>query len=210
LMWLPAIVPAATRAKVKLVLIYQNSCPVAIIGNFSLYQGSYGTMVGCERFRNVAIKVIHAMNPSAVIIGERTTLVYSEPKHVLFTAQQWQLALQTTILRLRTPTMKIAVLQDTNWFDLNPMTCLAAYPAQVQKCAEPNPNPVSPGNSRAELNAARFMGVSYIFTRRWLCTTVCSPIVGHYITNYDNGHLSATYAAYLSTVVGDALKPLFS
>jgi SGNH domain (fused to AT3 domains) len=209
LMWLPAIVPAATKAKVKIVLIYSNSCPVALIGNFWMYPGSYGSLVGCEKFRNAAISVIHAMNPSAVIIGERTTLVYSEPSNVLFTALQWQLALETTILRLKTPTMKVAVMQDTNWFDLDPMTCLAANPNQVQKCDEPFPNPKNRGNPHAEFRAAKATGSAYIYTRRWLCTAVCSPVIGNTITNYDNGHLSATYASYLSIVVGNALRPFF-
>ena len=71
----------------------REQLPVAIIGNFSLYQGTDGTLVGCERFRNLAIEAIRAMNPSAVIIAERTTLVYSEPSHVLFTPLQWQLSL---------------------------------------------------------------------------------------------------------------------
>jgi len=210
LMWLPAIAPAATRARVKLVLIYANSCPVAIIGNFSLYQGTDGTLVGCERFRNLAIEAIRAMNPSAVIIAERTTLVYSEPSHVLFTPLQWQLSLETTILRLKTPTMKIAVMQDTNWFDVNPMSCLAAYPSQVQRCDEPFPNRKDHSNWRAEYYAAKAMGAQYVWTRPWLCTAVCSPVIGRYITNFDNGHLSATYAAYLSRVVGDVLKPILS
>jgi SGNH domain (fused to AT3 domains) len=209
LMWLPAIVPAAMRAGVKIDLMYADDCPVALIGNFSIVTGSYGSLVGCEQWRNAATKVIHDLDPMAVIIGERSTLILSEPSNVPYTAQQWQLSLEATILRLKTPTMKIAVMQDTNWFDLNPMQCLAAYPAHVQRCDEPFPNAKNPGHDHAEWRAARATGSDYVFTRRWLCTTICSPVIGPFITNFDNGHLSATYASYLSVVVGDALQPLF-
>lgn len=209
LMWLPAIVPAAIKAHVKIDLMYADDCPVALIGNFTVVTGSYGSLVGCEQWRNAATKVIHNLNPMAVIIGERTTLIFSEPKDIPYTAQQWQLALETTILRLKTPTMKIAVLQDTNWFELNPMQCLAAYPDQIQKCDEPFPDTKDPGHAKAEWRAAMATGSTYVFTRRWLCTAICSPVIGPYITNFDNGHISATYASYLSTVVGNALQPFF-
>jgi SGNH domain (fused to AT3 domains) len=209
LMWLPAIVPAATRAGVKIDLMYADDCPVALIGNFSIVTGSYGSLVGCEQWRNAATKVIHDMNPMAVIIGERSTLILSQPGDVPYTALQWQLSLETTIVRLKTPTMKIAVMQDTNWFDLNPMQCLAAYPAHIQMCDEPFPNTTNPGQGQAEWRAARATGSTYVLTHQWLCTTICSPVVGPFITNFDNGHLSATYASYLSVVVGHALQPLF-
>jgi SGNH domain (fused to AT3 domains) len=210
LMWLPAIVPAAIKAHIKIDLMYADDCPVALIGNFTIVPGSYGTLVGCEQWRNAATKVIHDLNPSAVIIGERTTLVFSEPQDIPYTPSQWQLALETTIVRLRTPTMKIAVMQDTNWFDVNPMQCLAANPNHVQACDEPFPNIKNPNHDHAEWHAAIATGTAYVFTRRWLCTAMCSPVIGSYITNYDNGHLSATYAAYLSIVVGKALAPFFS
>jgi SGNH domain (fused to AT3 domains) len=209
LMWLPAIDPAAKRARIKLLLIYKNSCPVAIIGNFSLYPGSYGSLAGCEAFRNQAISVIHTLNPFGVIIGERTTLVYEEPAHTLYSAFEWQVALEATIQRLKTQTMKIAVLQDTNWFDLNPMTCLGAYPTQIQKCQQSYPNATNPGHAKAEWRAARATGAHYIFTRSWLCAKECSAVVGHYVTYSDNGHVSATYAAFLSVVMGNALAPVF-
>jgi hypothetical protein len=209
LMWLPALVPAAERAHVKLDLIYENSCPVALIGNFSIVPGSYGSLVDCEKWRNAAIAVIHALNPSGVLIGERTTLVYSQPKDIPFTAAQWQGALATTITRLKTPSMRVAVMQDTNWFELDPMQCLAAYPGDVHKCDEPFPDMKDRSHNLAEWRAARATGSTYVFTRRWLCTTICSPVIGPFITNYDNGHLSATYASYLSLVVGKALQPLF-
>jgi hypothetical protein len=209
LMWLPAIVPAALRAGVKIDLMYADDCPVALIGNFSIVTGSYGSLVGCEQWRNAATKVIHALNPMAVIIGERSTLIVSLPGDVPYTPEQWQLSLETTIVRLKTPTMRIAIMQDTNWFDLNPMQCLAAYPADIQRCDEPFPNTMNPGQDRAEWRAARATGSTYVLTHQWLCTTICSPVVGPFITNFDNGHVSATYASYLSVVVGDALQPLF-
>jgi hypothetical protein len=41
----------------------------------------------------------------------------------------------------------------------------------------------------------------------WLCTTdKCVAVIGRYLAYWDSFHVSDTYAAYLSTVMGTALK----
>jgi hypothetical protein len=206
MMWLPAVSAAAAKAKDKLVLFWKNSCPAANLTNFSLDGGSIGTPAQCTTFRAGAIASIKALKPKTVIIAERTTLVYSEPSHVLFTNAQWQTALVSTIQKLKSKTTKVALFEDVPWFTNDPRPCLATYPTSVQTCAQAYPNHVHPGLQVGEANAARATGSAFIKTHQWLCTAKrCSPLVHDIITYLDRGHVDATYSKYLSLVVGTAL-----
>ena len=86
--------------------------------------------------------------------------------------------------------------------------CLAAYPTQVQRCSVQNPNPKARQHVAAERAAAAAEGVAYVNPQGWLCTKVCSPVIGRMAAYYDAGHVSSTYAAYLAGVFGKALRPL--
>lgn len=207
MMWLPAIAPIATKDDQRLVVMWLPSCPVANLKDFS-YDKSTPITPGCTAWRTTAISEIHAMKPELVLLGERTAQVYSQPSDKLFTNAEWEAALKTPIEQLQGPTTKVAIIEDVPYYDVDPpQSCLAAYPDDiVKKCAVPYPNTKNPGHQTAEQAAAKATGAGFIPTVQWLCTKTCSTVVGNFISYYDQGHVSATYADYLSGVMGAAVE----
>jgi hypothetical protein len=204
-MWLPALAPYAKAHHWRLVLLYHPACPAIQLPTAYSYTFANPNAY-CTQFYSDALTAIHALAPKLVLIAERTAQVFSEPSGAPFTAAQWRTSLEATIRQMKSSRTKVAVIEDLVWFESSPPTCLASYPSSVQaSCAVPDPNLAYPGQQVAEQQAARATGAGFITTDQWFCTTTCSPIVGDFITHLDQGHVSATYSRYLSTVLGTAV-----
>jgi hypothetical protein len=103
----------------------------------------------------------------------------------------------------------VAIFEDIPRGNVWPGQCLALNLKRVQSCASPYPNNAFLGQQLAERNAAQETSTVFIATHQWFCTTkTCSPVVGDYITKWDQGHAAATYVRYLKTVISTAIKPL--
>jgi hypothetical protein len=208
-MWLPAVVPSAKAHGYRVILLFFTDCPAASVTYWDPNTKSYAT--SCTSERTTAIADIKQLAPRIVLLADRTTERYSAP-NVLFTATQWQDGLAQTIEELQGPTTKVGVIGDIPTLDVLFPECLEAYPDAIQHCgvAIPNPQKDNVGLQAAELAAADQTGATYIGTLRWLCTkTWCSPVIGRMIVYLNPTHIDATFAEYLSTVMGKALQPLY-
>jgi SGNH domain (fused to AT3 domains) len=211
MMWVPALDPVARHDGVRLVLLWAPACPASMVTGYTYIEEVVTTNAQCASWKQAEIRAIHALHPAAVLIGERTGAIVHAATHARFTTAQWAAGLQATISRLKAglPATKIGVFEDLVFFDSDVPVCLSAYPTAVQaRCSVANPNPRYPGQQVAEREVARATGAALIATRQWFCTTRCSPIVGNMVTYYNEGHVSATYAEFLSGVLGTELAPL--
>jgi len=204
-MWLPALSPALQAAKVRLVLIWRPGCPPTDIGVWDMT--SHSIDKGCTAFRTAMIAAIRKAKPALVLLADRTSDIPGA-NNKLTTNAAWQAGLEETISELKSPTTKVAVIGDITVFSLDLPACLSAYPSDVQKCSVQNPNLKTHQHFAAERAAASAEGVTYLDPQPWLCTTICSPVIGTMAAYYDKFHVSATYAEYLSGVWATALKPL--
>jgi hypothetical protein len=210
MMWVPALDPIARRAGDRLVVLWAPACPASMVTGYAYVEEVVTTNAECASWKATQIHSIHALRPTLVLIGERTGAIVHAATHARFTTAQWEAGLKATVTQLKAglPMTKVAVLEDLVFFDADVPVCLSAYPSAVQKCSVPNPNPKYPGQQAAESEVARATGATFVRTRQWFCTTHCSPIVGSIVTYYNEGHVSATYAEFLSGVLGTALAPL--
>ena len=204
LMWLPAVVPVAQAHHERVVLLWQGACPP---GNVSVYLPQFHYPAICNAFRSSAISIIKALKPISVLLVGASSEVQSAAGK-FFTDAQWKAGLISTIKKLATTTTKIAVIEDNVTFNLFMPACLDSYPSSVQSCSVQFPNPTHRGLQKGEKDAATATKSLYVKTQQWLCTTVCSSVIGTFIPYIDNNHISFTYARYLSTVMGNELKPL--
>lgn len=203
-MWLPAVAPIMAKDGYLLRLIWSTGCPAATLtvrGNTT-----------CNAWRSSEILLINKEKPKLVILSERTTDVPSVSGS-LYTSAQWKAGLKETIALLKTSTTKIAIIGDNASFAnaSSPVTCLSRFPTSVQTCATPlvNPSPEWADQQAAEKAAASAEHVTFINPTPWLCPKLsCSPIIGKYVVYFDWSHVTATYSAYLSTVMGNKLHPL--
>ncbi len=203
LMWLPAIVPAVTAHKEKLVVLWANLCPASSV---EFYDPKQDDPAHCDAWRFTMIGIINKLAPSLVIIAERTDQVASGPD-AFFNNAQWQVGLTKTIRELKKRTTKVAVIESAVSFGSIVPQCLAANPSSVQKCSEIAPKPSGGLLQQAQINAARATGSLLVRSSWWLCAKkACSPVIGNFIVVIDAGHISFSYAKYLSGVMGSALK----
>ena len=211
-MWMPAIVPAVTKANFRLVLLEKFGCPASMLPTgFVFYDSVSPPDSGCSAFHTYAYSAVATLKPSLVVITERTAGIYSGTYPYLnqpaFSSKQWTAALKATIVSFQSHATKVVVMEDLPFLTQDPISCLSVHASDVQKCSVPYPNPVFPGQQVAQKAAAAATGAGFIKTVQWFCTTSCSLVIGKYITRFDIGHLSTTYALYLRNVVATSLVP---
>jgi hypothetical protein len=189
-MWLPALVPYARANSMRIVLIWHPGCPVVQLRT---------SWPVCSSFRSSAVTMIRSLHPRLVLLADKNSNVVG-PGGVIFTNAQWQAGLVTTIKQIQSATTRVAVVEDVTVFNALVPNCLAAYPADVQRCSVAFPNPKYTEHISAESAAASAAGAGYVSTRPWLCAKRCSPVIGPMIVDFDADHVTATYAVYLSQV----------
>jgi len=206
LMWLPAVVRIATALKLRVELYYLDYCPAASVDVWVYLAHSADTQ--CSVDRREWISWLDAQHPAAILLSDRTYMVHTAASGgtQLFTAKQWRTGLESTIAALRPSGASIAVIGDLVTFDTPIPECLAAHPSAMLACSVPNPNRARPGLQPAERAAARAEKAPYVDPTPWLCRRRCAPVIGGFIAYYDQNHISATYAQYLSGVLGAALR----
>ncbi len=198
-MWLPAFVPIARSNHFKVALVWLSGCPAANVSVWDASTHSINTY--CNSFRASNVASIIKAKPALVLLADRTSDIPG-PSNKLISDATWQAGLESTIASLRAAKLRVAVIGDITAFDTkHPVpACLAAHPTSVQSCSVANPNPVTHQHFAAEQAAASAESVPYLNPQPWLCTTVCSQVIGTMVAYYDNFHVTATYAEFLTTV----------
>ena len=196
-MWLTALLPIASKYRLKLVLVWRPSCPAATVTVWNVTSGT--TYAACNAWRAAELRSMRKLRPALVLLAGRNTDI-TGPGNAPISAMTWQSGLEHTIATIKSKSTKVAVIGDITTFSAILPDCLAAYPSQIQRCSAADPNPKETNHFAAEAAAAKATGVLYINPHPWLCTAVCSPVIGNMVAYYNDNHVSATYAAFLSTV----------
>jgi len=204
-MWLPALVPEARRLKLRLVLEWLPACPTSAVAVLEPATGR--PYYWCSKFRNEAVADVRRIKPLLVLLTDRTAGVHDTSGHPI-PHSLWRRGEEAMIGALRTTTTRVAIIGDITRFTLPLPACLGAYSSDIQRCSVSDPNQSFTSHIADEKAAARATGTAYIDPDRWLCRRTCSAIIGHMVAYYDAQHISATYAEFLSTVMGYQLERL--
>ena len=205
LMWLTSFVPIASKDRFRLVLLWRASCPAAAVSVWD--PAAQAISGGCNHYRAAEEALIRKVDPSLVLLASRTTGITGAGNRPI-SAPAWRAGLESTIASVKSKSTRVAVIGDIAAFNAVLPDCLAANPMHVQLCSVTDPNPKITGHFADEQAAAQAAHVPYVNPQPWLCTTVCSPVIGNMVSYYNNEHVSATYAAFLSGVWAMALRPL--
>jgi hypothetical protein len=197
-MWLTSMIPQATASKVRIVLLWYPSCPVADV--------TVENNSGCDAWRTASEQSIKTLDPFLIFTSNDTNQLTTSATP--FTDAQWKAGVEATIRTLKSKSTKVVMIGDVPTFNASVPACLSTHLTSVQDCAVPNPNTAVHQHQAAEAAAAKAMDVTYINPGKWLCSKTCSPVIGDFIAYGDSNHLTYSYAAYLSTVFGDAIKSM--
>lgn len=206
-MWLPALDWVGRHLGYRVVLLWRPGCPAADVRVWNA--SSHSLDAACDAYRKSSLAAIEKLSPALVLTSNRTTNVLGANGKLIPSAA-WQSGLESTIASLVAHKLHVAVIGDISALSSQMPQCLAAHPQHIQRCSSPNPNPAMHTHLAAEDAAARAENVPYVNPQPWLCTKVCSPVIGKFAAYSDWQHVTATYAAFLSLDWEGVMRPLLA
>jgi hypothetical protein len=213
-MWLPAFDLIGKRLGWRVIDFNKVNCGAASLEYYLHQQDRPYTE--CDSWHKWVINEINSLDPSIVVL---TSLVI--PGNVVaspLTPQAWTTGLDQTLGQINSPGTHKVVLGDipylipgptanTGWSVSNPPDCLAAHESNVQACSVSVSQAELANYHGAEATAAQNGGAQYIDVIPWLCSSVCTAVIGN-MTVYENiQHITATYSRYLSGTLQASLEP---
>ena len=202
LMWFPPLDAIAKAARWRLVALMNYGCPVADVTVWDVVTN--GPDTGCPRFRQHMIRRIDRLDPSLVVVSETTYTLDAQDHVISHTA--WTKALEASLRALHASSMR-KVLIGESYLVPNPIACLAANPSAVQSCSRSEGTASFRAELAADRAAVRATRVAYVNEVPWTCSATCTVVIGKMIVYNSTGHLSTTYADYLTGVLRLALMP---
>ncbi|GIE96627.1 SGNH hydrolase domain-containing protein [Paractinoplanes rishiriensis] len=201
-MWLPAMMPIAQRREWRLEFYGKPACPTPKVTFWN--EQERRPFTECDRFRDFVLSRFQADPPDLVVVTNESfgrKLDRGEP----ITASQWQEGLRQTLATMRRAVPRVIVLGDTPVLDESAPDCLAAHGANLAACFTTRAKATERVWNDADKAAAEATGSGYIPVLPWLCSAVCTPVIGNVVVYRNRFHLSATYARMLNGVLEDAL-----
>jgi hypothetical protein len=206
-MWFDAFDEIATQIGWKLVVLAKPYCPpTEVTFNSPITNGR--PYPQCAQWQKFAVARIRSLHPAVVVLtGEFEDPVIESPSAGSGPAQ-WQAGEEKALKAIKMAGSEDVVLGNIVDLQQSGPTCLARHPSEVQACSLPLAKAEiwSPYYD-ADQAAAKAEGASYINVLPWLCSTICSPVIGNFDVYFNEFHISATYATYLSQVLHGALVP---
>ena len=204
-MWLPAFEFIAQSAHWKLVLLNKDYCPAEPV---SIYAGSpSGTNTTCDQWHRWATRWINIHHPSLLVISQFDS--YYQPALAgqpldSFSPAQWKQGLAALFASIKVPGARMIYLGGTPALPQPPPQCLAEHASNIRDCMSTAQRAIS-RFTPIERSVSQASGAEYIDPTPWFCSTVCSPVIGHYEVYVDALHITATWANYLRFVLADAI-----
>ncbi len=206
LMWFPAFDNLADQEGWHLIPQAKATCPPIYIPVYSPVLGEWYT--GCDQWRAAVVARIQALHPALVVLG--FSREYGIPDdRVVVDGAAWMQGLSSMMTTLRATGAQVVLMGDVPYpqSGLVP-NCLSAHLADATACTMPKQYPYfNPSGVGQEEAAAAAAGAGYIDTQPWFCAgNACAVIVNNILVYRDDNHITATYARWLTPVIGADLE----
>jgi peptidoglycan/LPS O-acetylase OafA/YrhL len=206
LMWFPAFDNLANQYGWHLIPQAKATCPPINITVYSPSLGGWYT--GCNQWRAAVVARIQALHPALVVLG--FSREYGIPDdRVVVDGAAWMQGLSSMMTTLRATGAQVVLMGDVPY----PQTglvpdCLSAHLTDAVACTMPKQYPYyNPSGVGQEEAVAAAAGAGYINTQPWFCFDLtCTVIVDDLLVYRDDNHITATYASWLTPVIGADLE----
>ncbi|XVV12514.1 SGNH hydrolase domain-containing protein [Actinoplanes sp. CA-131856] len=205
-MWLPALSEIAERRHWRLQLFGKPGCPAPAFTIWNQREGRPFTE--CDRFRSFVASQVASVRPELVIVAN-ASFSQKRGRGVLITPGEWQEGLATTLRTLRKSATEVVVLGDTPVLNLSAPECLSVHPSDISPCETTRTAATARVWNAADAAAARETGAGYVSVLPWLCTRVCTSVIGNVTVYRNRFHLTGTYARMMNGVLEEALLAHF-
>lgn len=205
-MWLPALSEIAQRRHWQLRFFGKPACPAPAITFWHQPEG--GGFTACDRFRAYAEGQIQAEHPDLVLVTSES-YAQKDGTDQRVTAARWQSGLTRTLAALRRSGARVIVIGDTPVLAQSPPECVAAHAGNLVDCFTTRAAATARVWTGADQAAARATGSGYISVVPWLCSRVCTPVIGNVLVYRNRFHLTATYSRMMNGVLEAAVGKEF-
>ena len=202
LQWFPAIDNLANQQHDALVVMAKATCPPIDITIFNPDLGR--TYTECNQWRASELQRMTALRPAVVILG--FSREYGIPDdHVVVDGPAWLSGLSQMINTVKQDTGgRVVLIGDDPYPQQSVPDCLSEHLAFTPDCSIPRHYPFyNPSGITQEKAVAASTGAGYVDTDSWFCTaTNCTVVVANILVYRDDNHITATYANWLTPVIG--------
>lgn len=205
-MWFPAFDALAARAHWKLVVLMKAVCPAVNLSFW--YWPTDGPYPACDTWHQYTTSRINALDPAVVVLTSWWHGVGIVPNGQPPTLGQWQLGLESSLGSITSRGTKKVVLGDIPYLTQTGPQCLAANGTNVQACTTPASQAVLTDHEQTLQAAAQATGATYISPTSWLCSSVCTAVIGRYDVYADASEITNQYVDYLQGALAAAMQPV--
>ena len=204
-MWFYTIDAIAERSHWRLYYLAKSACPVALLrftGDEEDY-GEGGEYGQCDVWHQFVIHRIDQLDPDLVIVSQEDR---QPPNNgTPYSSAQWESGMAHFFRSISAPRAEFIDLGNIPMLPQTGPDCIARHTDDVQACSAPVAEATTPYH-RAEADAVESVGGRYIDPTPWLCSAVCTPVIGDYDVYFDHYHLMGPYALFLEGVLAQALR----
>jgi hypothetical protein len=202
-MWFPAVDQAAQQYGWRLINWTKATCPPFPLPITSPVLGR--TFTECDEWRANVLTQITSIHPALVILGvaRHYTDIYGFTPY----SQVWLSGLAQEVSAIRATGAQVMVFGPVPKPPFVVPGCLSANLTNATACNVPVEVGLNEEGIAAESRAVTSNGGTYVDTQPWFCTpSGCAAMVDNLLVYRDDNHLTAAYAAFLSSVVGPAME----
>jgi peptidoglycan/LPS O-acetylase OafA/YrhL len=150
----------------------------------------------CNEWRAAAFDFVRATRPEMVVLG-------SLAKGVTITPD----GMAETVSILRGEGARVLYIADNPYMGIDPPTCLAQHPQDIQRCSVPRSTASVEAPARlAEIEGALSAGAEVWDPVPYLCADVCPSVIGDIGVYKDENHITNTFATSLLPQLGPVLS----
>ncbi|HSS09128.1 MAG TPA: acyltransferase family protein [Acidimicrobiales bacterium] len=198
-MWFPAFDQLAKTRNWRLVAVDKATCPPLQLELRSPDLGRQFTE--CDQWRANVLARIRAERPALVVLG--VARHYNSLYHFTVYSPQWLQGLATMISSIRQLGSQVALMGPIPKPPIDVPNCLSAHTTSAVACTVPLAVAINADGRAAEQATTVAAGGSYVNPQPWFCTsTTCAAMVDNLLVWRDDNHITATYATWLTAVVG--------
>ncbi|WP_433371926.1 SGNH hydrolase domain-containing protein [Actinoplanes sp. CA-142083] len=201
-MWLPAMKEIAQRRHWRLEFYGKPACPTPELSFWN--QQEQRPFAECGRFHDFVMARMRQTRPSLVVVTNES-FSQKTGRGELITPGQWRVGLTATLRRLSLAASRVVVLGDTPVLDQSTPDCLAAHGSNLAVCFTTRTKATARVWNAADMAAAQATGAAYVSVLPWLCSSICTPVIGNVMVYRNRFHITGTYSRMLNGVLEDAL-----
>jgi peptidoglycan/LPS O-acetylase OafA/YrhL len=209
--WIAALDRAGQEHGWKIVAMVKGGCPVADMpelmhARFKRYYHE------CTRYREAMIRRIIAMRPAAAILSSWDHYLPrdGETSGWQVTPAMWERGLRRTYSRLSSAGIKTIAIRGTPRTGFDVPACLSRRAAGLpfaKSCSYDRDQALMPAAIAAQNNAARGLSVRFVDMNDQICAARRCDVVRNGIVVFtDDNHLTATFSASISVMLGERLS----